>query len=176
MADPQQTTVPGRAPVKHTFPDPSLTMVEFGDALGILLAERTERDTANRRIVLKKVAYIRFQEDGWGGVGLTEIWVEQDRNELFHAIEPKSGKVLRYPSRRRYEVAFLSREIFDCAIQCLRERQAESIYELVVVNFGTREGFSVEGGNLLTPEDYASERQPIDGVQWLDTPPIKPVA
>jgi len=39
MADPQQTTVPGRAPVKHTFPDPSLTMVEFGDALALEIVD-----------------------------------------------------------------------------------------------------------------------------------------
>lgn len=158
--------------LRPTFPDPSLSLIEFGDALSLLLAERTERDVANRRLILKKVAYIRIKDDGWGVSGYPELWIEQNAEQTFQALEPKTGKILRYPSRRRYEVSFLTRDIFDCAIQCIKERQPDAIYELVLVTFGTREEFSVEANSLVGPGDYATERNLEPGREWLATPPL----
>jgi hypothetical protein len=167
---PEKEADQGPKVVRPTFPDPSLSLVEFGDALGLLLAERTERDVANRRLLLKKVVYLRIKEDGWGVTPYPEIWIEQTKEGHFRAVEPRTGDILRYPSRRHYEVSFLTRDIFECAIQCLKERDTRPIYELAMVNFGTREGFSVEAGSLLAPGDYADEREPDQGRQWLPTP------
>ena len=144
----------------YSFPDPSLTIIEFGDALGLLLASRTERDLANRRLVLKKVGYIRMEPHRWGATAFGEVWIRQNEQGLFVAEESHSGCIFRQPSRRRYEVAFLSREIFDCAIQCLKDRKIEPIYDLICVNFANRQGFSLETGGLLAPDDYAAE--PLD--------------
>jgi hypothetical protein len=170
MTQGEAKTAAGMAVARPTFPDPSIAIVEFGDALGLLLAERTERDAANRRLVLKKAVYIHIRQDGWGCTAFPEIWIGQVKDGPFTAVEPKSGKVLRHPSRRRYEVSFLTREIFECAIQCLKERDPKAIYELVLVTFGTREGFSVESGSLLAPEDYADVRDLEAGREWMPLP------
>jgi hypothetical protein len=162
---------PSTSPQRGFFPDPSLSLIEFADGLGLLVAERTERDAANRRLVLKKVAYVRIQENGWGASAHAELWIEQDKGGGFRAVEPKSGRVLRHPSRRRYEVAFLPRDIFDCAIQCIKDRQPDPLFDLALVTFGAREGFGVEQGNLLAPDDYADVRQLEPGREWFPTPP-----
>lgn len=156
----------------HTFPDPAMVLVEFSDqGLGILLAAHTERDPANRRIVLKKVAYIRLEKKGWGAFAFPEIWVQQNQEGLFLALEPRGGKIFRHPSRRRYEVSFLSKELFDCCIQCIKEHAATPIYELLVVLFASRPGFSIESGFLLAPDDYAAETEFTPADQWVATPP-----
>ena len=140
------------------------------------LAERSgiqpTRDTANRRLALHNGAYIRLQEHGWSAAAYPELWIEQTKDGVFRAVEPKSGNILRYPSRRRYEVSFLTHDIFDCAIECLKEKQSKPLYELVVVTFGNREGFIVDAGNLLAPDDYASVRELEPGRQWFPTPPL----
>lgn len=156
--------------VRAAAAEPSLAIVEFDLALGMLLSERTERDVPNRRLVLKKVAYIRIMENDWGVAAIPEIWIGQTRGGNFTAVEPKSGRILRHPSHKLYEVATLKREIFDCAIQCLKDRDPRAIYELAVVTFGSREGFSVESGSLLAPDDYAAVRELEPGREWMPPP------
>jgi hypothetical protein len=155
----------------HTFPAPTLTLVEFSDVLGLLLASRTERDDANRRLVLKGVGYVRIEPRAWGAAAYPEVWLQQTPAGFFVATDPRTNRVFRHPSRRRYEVSFLSKEVFDCAIQCIKEKRVAPIYELAVVSLGARPGFSVESGCLLAPDDYASEHSLPGGVQWIDQPP-----
>jgi hypothetical protein len=164
---------PSTPPQRGFFPDPSLSLIEFADGLGLLLAERTERDAANRRLLLKKVAYVRIQDSGWGASACAELWIEQDKDGVFRAVEPKSGRVLRHPSRRRYEVAFLTRDIFECAIQCIKDRQPDPLFDLTLVTFGARDGFGVDRGNLLAPADYADIRQLEAGREWFPPPPVE---
>jgi hypothetical protein len=170
MNEPQDTQPPADPPVRRGFPDPSITLVEFGGALGVLIAERTERDGVNRRLVLRKVAYVRSDGRAWGVKGYAEVWIQQNKEGVFLAVEPASNKFFRYPSRPRYEVAFVSREIFDCAIQCLKERTFEPFYELLIVTFGGRPGFSVESGCLLASEDYAGETSVVPPAGWVADP------
>ena len=156
---------------QHTFPDSSLTLVEFSDAgLGVLLASRTDRDAPNRRIVLTKVAYVRLEPKNWGFMAYPEVWVQQDNDGIYTALEPKIGKLFRYPSRRRYEVAFVGKEIFDCAIQCLKDRKIASLYDLIGITFGARPGFSIEAGCLLAPDDYAAEPGAHRDDEWIPFP------
>ena len=167
-----QGAAPPANGVTHTFPDPSISLIEFSDqGLCILLAGRTERDTANRRLVLKKVAHVRLGQKDWGGAAFPEIWIQQNKEGLFLAIDPASGKIFRHPSRRRYEIAFLSKDVFECGIQCLKERRIKPLYELLVVAFASRAGFSVEAGCLLAPDDYAAETTFIPADQWVSPPP-----
>ncbi|MCL5270348.1 MAG: hypothetical protein M1457_07330 [bacterium] len=159
------------SPASRTFPDPSITLVEFGDAAGLLLAQRTERVVDKRRLLLQKVAYVRLEEKTWGISAYPEVWIEQNAEGLFVAIDAATGKVFHDPSRRRYEVAFMSNEIFNLTIQCLKERKAEPIYELMVVSFALRPGFSAEKHGLLAPDDYAAERSAVADNQWVPYPP-----
>lgn len=154
-----------------TFPDPSITLVEFGESLAILLAAVTERDAENRRIVLKKVGYVRLDAKGWGVALYPEVWVSQTNDGLFFAMDPKTQKSFRYPSRRRYEVAFLSKDLFECAISCLKEKRPQPLMELIAVTFGSRPGFSVEAGCLLAPDDYAGEYSAPFAAGFTDPPP-----
>ena len=94
---------------------------------------KTDRDAANRRIVLTKVAYIRLDPRNFGFVAYPEVWIQQNAEGVFFAIEAKTGKNFRFPSRRRYEVGFLGKDIFECAIQCLKEHKIEALYELIAV-------------------------------------------
>lgn len=164
-----QAAKTGASP-QGTFPDPSITLVEFGDALGLLLAARTEREPGKRRLILKKVAYLHLRAKSWGYTIYPEVWVEQMDGGVYRAIDAKSKKVFPNPSKRRYEVAFLKKEIFDCAIQCMKSRQVDAIYELIVVTFGKREGFEVEQGALLAPEDYATVTSLDSGEEWVPKP------
>ena len=161
-----------RSATRNGFPDPSITLIEFGDHLGLLLAERTERDETNRRLLLKKVAYLRIGAKGMGVVALPEVWIQQTREGIFAAADPTSGQVFRYPSRLRYEVAFLSRAVFDAAVQCLKSRSPGAINDLIVVSFAGRSGFSVEAGCLVGPDDYAAENVNEPPKGWIPFPPI----
>jgi hypothetical protein len=170
--EPESSSAGGSSNGKQrTFPEPSLTLVEFSEALGILIAARTERDASNRRVILKKVGYMRLEPEGWGGTAYPEIHLQQNDAGLFVAVEPRTGKVLRHPSLRRYEVAFISKELFDCAISCLKEHRAEPLYELIAVTFNGRDGFSVDAGCLVAPDDYAAERHAINVDEYLPVPP-----
>ncbi len=175
MPDPQTQSGGGVADQKtdpgHTFPDPSLTLVEFGEALGVLVAGRTEPDPANRRLILKKVAYVRLEPDGWGAATLPEAWIQQNEEGLFMVVDPATGKIFRDPSKRRYEVGFLGKDIFECTIQCLKERKSEPLYELAVITFAKRKGFSMEHGGLMAPDDYAAERHAVSLDQLVPIPP-----
>ena len=153
-----------------TFPDPSISLIEFGDALGLLLAAKTERNTERKQIILKKVAYIRIDSTSWGAQAIPEVWIQQDNGGLYTAIEAKSKKIFHCPSRDRYEVAFLTRGIFECAIKCLKEKNITPLYELCVVIFASRDGFDAENGYLLAPSSYAAERPELDGDKWISIP------
>jgi hypothetical protein len=161
----------------HRFPDPSLTLVEFGDALGVLIAGRTEADPAHRRLILKKVAYVRLESDNWGAATFAEAWIQQTPEGLFTVLDPATQKVFRDPSRRRYEVGFMTKDLFDCTIQCLKDRKPGPIYELAVVTFAQRKGFSVVRGGLVAPDDYASERDAVPADRFVPLPPrLSPAA
>lgn len=175
MSSPQASTVEVGAPAKgaaHNFPDPSITLVEFsGEGLGILLAARTERDAVRRRLILKKVAYVRLEQRVWGAMAFPEVWIEQTAEGLFVALDAATGRVFRYPSARRYEVAFLSKDLFECAIQCVKEHKPDPLYELIAVTFATRPAFSIEAGFLVAPDDYAAEPATPSGKDWVPLPP-----
>ena len=170
QTSPKQAASLAQAKAPGSSPDPSVALVEFGEDLGILLAARTERDTVNRRLVLKKVAYLRIGPQGWGATALPEVWIHQNESGICMAIEPRTGKVFRHPSRLRYEVVFLSPEIFECAVQCLKQQRVEPVYDLIVVAFSSRDGFSVENKGLVGPEGYADERELAGEDQWMPTP------
>ena len=172
MQTTQGETSPQARSTERGFPDPSITLVEFsGEGLGILLAAQTDRDPSNRRLQLKKVAYIRIEQRTWGFSAFPEVWIQQNQEGMFLAVEAQSGRIFRHPSRRRYEIAFLSKEIFEAGIQCLKERMPEPLYELVAVSFGTRPDFSVDSGFLLAPEDYAAEVNYAQSEeQWVPFP------
>lgn len=156
---------------KPTFPDPSITLVEFDRDLGVLLAGRTEQDAANKRLVLKKVAYVRLGSDQWGASPLPEVHIRQDKEGVFMAYEPQAQKVVRYPSKIRYEVAFLPKDLFDAALQCIKQRDPAPLYELIVVTFGERPGFEVEEGALVAPSDYASLQDRVPQDKLVPLPP-----
>ena len=171
MADTQTTSRPAK-PASRTFPDSSITLVEFsGEGLGILLAQKTERDPARRRLVLKKAAYVRLERKDWGAMAFPEVWIEQDHEGLFIAVEAQTGKIFRHPSLRRYEVAFLAPDVFECSIQCLKEKRPEPLYELIAVTFASRPDFSVEAGFLVAPDDYAAEQSQEPPSGWIPLPP-----
>lgn len=153
----QQPTSPAEKPAQHTFPDPSITLIEFGDGVGVLLAARTERDAEHKRVVLKKVGYVRLTPEGWGATACQEVWVGKDETGIFRATDAANGKFFRWPTHHRYEVAFLSPELFETAIQCLKDKNPIALYELIAVTFGRREDFSVEEGALVGPDDYSSD-------------------
>ena len=155
---------------KHGFPGPAVTLVEFADNLGLLFASQTEQDTARRRVVLKKVAYIRISSNGWGGTAFPEVWIEQSASGTYQARETKTGAIFQHPSRRQYEVVFLSRDIFDMAIQCLKQRNLVPLLELVMVTFSTCEGFELDSGALVGPDDYAALREIPPKAQWIPPP------
>lgn len=176
MAEMEQSASPTEKPVQHTFPDPSITLIEFGDGVGVLLAARTERDAVNKRVVLKRVGYVRLTPtEGWGATACQEVWVGKDDAGIFRATDAANGKQFRWPTRRRYEVAFLSPELFETAIQCIKDKNAIALYELIAVTFGRREDFSVEEGALVGPDDYSSDPNLAPPDQLLPFPPlIKP--
>ncbi len=159
------------AAAQRTFPDPSLTLVEFGDGVGVLIAARTERDAANKRVVLKKVGYVRLTPDGWGASAVQEIWVGRNEQGLFTATDAASGRLFRYPSRRRYEVAFISQELFETAIQSIKQRTPGALYELIAVTFAGRGEFELEEGALVGPDDYSNEPNLIPPDQLIPFPP-----
>ena len=87
------------------------------------------------------------------------------------AVDPTTHRTFPYPSRRHYEFSFLNGEIFDCAVENLKERRIQPIYELLVVTFGNRPNFSVEEGGLVGPEDYAAETNLVNPDQLVSPPP-----
>lgn len=171
-AHPAAQTAAAGAKQGPTFPDPSITLIEFGDALGLLLATRTERDPENRRIVLSRVAHVRLERRGWGASPYPTVYVEQLPDGLYRAVEAQSKRIFPYPSRRRYEVGFISKDIFEAAVNCLKQRTIGPVYDLVAVTFGSRPDFDIEYGCLLGPEDYASEKSLEPPLQWTSPPPI----
>ncbi len=156
---------------QRTFPDPSLTLIEFGDGLSVLLAAATERDAEHKRVVLKKVAYIRLRPEGWGASACQEAWVGKDEQGVFTAAEAATGKLFRYPSRYRYEMAFISKDLFDTAIQCVKDRAPAALYELIAVTFAGREQFTLEQGALVGPDEYSAEKNLYPAEQLLAFPP-----
>ncbi len=153
-------------------PDPSITLIEFGDGIGVLLAARTERDNEHKRVVLKKVAYIRLTPEGWGATALPEAWVGKGEDGIYRAMDAANGKLFRWPTRRLYEFAFISAEIFETAIQCMKDKNPVALYELVAVTFGTHKDFSVEEGALVGPDDYSSDPNLASPDLLLPFPPV----
>ncbi len=176
MAPQQQTTSNTAATTGNRgFPDPSLTLIEFGDALGLLLATRTERLAEQRRVALKKVAYVRISGQSWGRMAYPEIWIQKNEDGLFVAQDAASGRIFHDPSKRIFEIAFLSPEIFECTIQCLKEGKPGPLLELVALSFCHRPGFSLEQNYLVAPEDYAAERHAITRDIWVPDPTLLPM-
>lgn len=170
---PTEQTTQSSAKPKGNFPDPSITLIEFGDALGFLLGMQTEKDNTQRRLILRKAAYVRIDESGWGVSGFKEVWIQQNKTGIFLAIDAATRKAFRYPSKRHYEFGFLSKDVFACAAETIKQGQVQALLELLLVVFGDRPDFSVEGGGLLGPEDYAAETALLNSDQMVPLPPPK---
>ena len=146
--------------------DPSITVVEAGDAAGFLLSESCFVDQQGA-LHLGTVTWVRISAQG--GVhklaanSFHEIVLCRHRSGVYLARDPASGTLIPNPSRAPYSIVFISKAAYMTLCEEVRQERLAALIEVVKPLVGEMPGFHFEGERLIAPPEYA--REDASGVQ-----------
>jgi hypothetical protein len=134
--------------------DPSLTLIENGPALGILLAEGCYQDSYSGRLFLEHVTWARGDESVRALRDFASVCLYSSQPGLWLA-EVGTGRLFPRPSCLPYHVLFLSEIDYQHLIRCRTKGDAAAILAYARSRFGTLAGFQLQGEQLVSPKGYA---------------------
>lgn len=141
--------------------DPSITLIEGGPAIGVLIAEGCHEDSYSGRLFLDRVTWVRGDESvravrDFAGVSLYRaepgVWVAE---------ESGSGRLFPRPSRLPYRVVFIPADDYRVLMYHKAEGNSEAIFEYTRTRFGGLPGFRLQEQRLVPPEGYATAEEEI---------------
>jgi hypothetical protein len=136
--------------------DPSITLVEAGPSLGVLIADGCHEDSYSGRLFLDRVTWARGDESAgtlrdFACVGLYRadggVWVAEDAG---------TGRLLPRPSRLPYRVVFIPVEDLHVLMGHKAAGGAGAIFAFARARFGGLPGFRLQEQRLVPPDDYAA--------------------
>ncbi|MBM4046045.1 MAG: hypothetical protein FJ279_13090 [Planctomycetes bacterium] len=138
------------------LPDPSVTIIEVGPALGFLLAASCRESETGGRLHLEQVTWARVKD---GKVlksrAFDEVVVYRHESGLFVAQDRLSEQYLFCPSLAPYVVVFISLAQYAGIQQAITRALVEQLLESVRAVIRRLPGFRFKGESLSGPPDYA---------------------
>jgi hypothetical protein len=135
--------------------DPSLTLIENGPAVGILLGEGCHEDSYSGRLFLDRVTWARGDESVRALRDFAGVCLYATQPGVWVAEEVGTGRLFPRPSNLPYHVLFISGEDYQNLMHRRMDRDGAAILAYARSRFSTLPGFQLQGERLLSPKGYA---------------------
>jgi hypothetical protein len=136
--------------------DPSITLIENGPALGVLLAEGCHEDSYSGRLFLERVTWARGDESVRALRNFANVCLYSAEPGVWVAEDVTTGRLFPRPSRLPYHVLFLTAADY----RDLRGRgtgsDAGAILAYARNRFASVPGFHMQHERLVSPDGYAT--------------------
>jgi hypothetical protein len=158
-------THPGTGPgaVATGVADPSITLVEGGPALGVLVAEGCHQDSFSGRLFLDRVIWARGDGSVRALRHFPRVCLCRAEPGVWAAEEVSTGRLFPRPSRLPYRVLFLPAEDYRTLTDRAAAGDPGAILEYARTRFGGLPGFRLDDWRLVPPHDYAAAEGVLAG-------------
>jgi hypothetical protein len=150
----------GRA-VATALGDPSITLVEGGPAIGVLIAEGCHEDSYSGRLFLDRVSWVRGDESVRTLRDFACVCLYRAEPGVWVAEEAGSGRLFPHPSRLPYRVVFIPAEDYHVLMGHNARGDTEAIFAYTRTRFSGLPGFRLQEDRLVPPQDYATAGKEI---------------
>ncbi len=148
--------------------DPSITLVEGGPALGVLIAESSHEDRSRGRFCLERVTWVRGDESVRVLRDFAGACLYRAEPGLWVAEEAGTGRLFPRPSRLPYRVVFIPARDYHDLMGYKARRDTEAIFAYARTRFGGLPGFHLQHQSLVVPEGYAAVgAEGVGGREWV---------
>jgi hypothetical protein len=140
--------------------DPSITLIETGKSLGVLLAESCYDDTLGH-FYLERVTWARWTSGQSLAVrSFTKVALYRHSSGYFLAQDTGSQKIFPFPSAAIYWVIFLTQQQYHAFQPILEQQELRKFMELFRPRVQELPGFAFSGETITAPPDYANSFVP----------------
>jgi hypothetical protein len=140
--------------------DPSITLVESGPALGLLIAETCHEDRYSGRLFLDRVTWVRGDESVRAVRDFASVCLQRAEHGVWVAEETGSGRLFPRPSRLPYRVEFIPADDYRLLTASAARGNTEAIFDYARTRFGGLPGFRLRNRQLVPPREYATAGDP----------------
>jgi hypothetical protein len=145
--------------------DPSITLVENGPAIGLLIAESCRQDSFTGRLFLEQVTWARCDESVRAMRDFLEACLCRTEHGLWIAEETTTGRLFPQPSHRPFPVAFVSESDY----RVLQERRSvgdiQSLFQLATTCLRKLTGLRLYEGRRTAPRKSAAAISALVGAR-----------
>lgn len=141
--------------------DPSITLIENGPALGVLIAEGCHQDSFTGRLFLDQVTWARRDETVRALRDFAEVAVSRTNEGVWFAEETSTGRLFPQPSVLAYHTLFLDAADYGHLHQWRRAGDIKSLFMFVKYRYRRVPGFHVRNEQLVSPPGFAAAHAAI---------------
>ncbi|MGA2254295.1 MAG: hypothetical protein ABSG53_06500, partial [Thermoguttaceae bacterium] len=109
--------------------DPSITLIEGGPALGVLVAEGCHEDSYSGRLFLDLVTWLRGDQSVRTLRDYASVCICRDESGVWVAEEARTGRLFPRPSRVPYRVVFIPEREYRDLIGHKSQGNTEAIFD-----------------------------------------------
>ena len=145
-------------PVDSLIADPSITVIEIGEALGFLLSESCY-DSETGNFILENVTWCRYKVQKKESVinrSFSKVELYLHNSGIFVAQDALSKNYLPYPSAESYWVIFISRAQYRGIQKVIEQKELNQLSKLVIHDIQRLPGFSFEKDSVVASPNYVS--------------------
>ena len=153
-------------PVDTLIADPSITVIEIGEALGFLLSESCY-DSETGNFILENVTWCRYKVQKKESVinrSFSKVELYLHDSGIFVAQDTLSKNYLPNPSVESYWVVFIAREQYSEIRNVVEQKALNQLSELVIHDIQGLPGFSFKSNSVVASPNYASGT--TDGLEY----------
>jgi hypothetical protein len=147
----------GDGAVATALSEPSITLVEGGPAIGVLVAESCHEDSYSGRLFLDRVTWARGDEAVRALRDFGRVCLSRAEHGFWIAEEIGTGRLFPRPSRLPYRVVFIPQDNYEELMRHRAVGDAEAILADARSRFAGLPGFRLRERSLVCPEGYAAE-------------------
>ena len=153
-------------PVDALIADPSIAIIEIGEALGFLLSESCYcSETGN--FIIENVTWCRYivqKKEIVINRSFSKVELYLHNSGIFVAQDTTSKNFLPYPSAESYWVIFISREQYRGIQKVIEQKELNQLSKLVIHDIQRLPGFSFEKDSVVASPNYA--RAAANGLEY----------
>ena len=145
-------------PVDALIADPSITVIEIGEALGFLLSESCY-DSETGNFILENVTWCRYiipKKESIINRSFSKVELYHHNSGIFVAQDTLSKNYLPYPSAESYWVIFIASEQYSKMRKAIEKRALSQLSELFIHDIQRLPELSFKDNSVVASPNYAS--------------------
>ncbi len=147
----------GAGAVATALGEPSITVIESGPALGVLVADSCHEDSYTGRLFLDRVTWVRGDEAVRALRDFRCVCLTRAEQGVWIAEEVATGRLFPRPSRVPYRVVFIGQGEYEELLRHRTAGDAKAIFAYARSRFAGLPGFRLDEQRLVCPPGYAAE-------------------